>query len=299
MARKKKQVEVELYDENKQEVAYDFGEWKVPTSWDEVTLQMFADYLTMSAEKEKLYKEDVEKAKAEVRKDKKGMEKLEKVEKSEIAMPNENDDKYSMTDRDLLGIFTGKTKEEIEMLPVEFYDTIMAKLSFLVDPYNQDKPKRDIMYKGLHLCVNDMEKLKVKEWEDCETILRTNPYDYPSLLAILCREVTGEKTDHVTGFRWLVNEPYDSEFANEKFDGRRELFANMPMSVAMPIVSFFLYKGIVSTGVLENSIQTIKAQLEEGVESIFDSVRNGGLPRWRTLPLMMRLKKLKKSLKNI
>lgn len=299
MARKKKQVEVELYDEKKQEVAYDFGVWKVPTKWDDVTLQMFTDYLTMSAAKEKLYKEDVEKAKAESRKDKQGMEKLEKVDLSEVNMPNENDDKYSMTDRDLLSIFTGKTKEEIEMLPAEFYNIIMAKLSFLVEPYNSAEPKNDIHYKGLHLTVNDMESLKVKEWEDCETILRTNPYDYPSLLAILCREVTGEKTDHVTGFRWLVNEPYDSEFANVKFDARRELFANMPMTVAMPIVSFFLYKGIVSTGHLENSIQTIKAQLEDAVESIFVSVKNGDLPKWRTLPLMMRLKKLKKSLKNI
>lgn len=303
MARKKKtkEVEVELYDDKKHEVVYDFGEWKVPTSWDEVTLQMFSDYMTLAASKKELYDADVKAAKEAYAKtlDRKGVEKLESIDFSKAELPDENDVKYSLTDRELLSLFTGKTLEEIELLPVELYNAVMAKMAFLVTPMEEKKAKKDLYIDGIHLCVNDMEKLKVKEWEDCSTVMKNNPYDYPSLLAILCREVTGRKTDQLTGLTWLVNEDYDSEFANEKFDGRRELFSKLPVTEAMPIVNFFLLKGIESSGLLENSIQEIKVWLLDAVESLFDSIRSMGLRRVLYLRQTTNLKKLKKSIEAI
>lgn len=44
MARTKKQPKVEIYNEEKHDVAYDFGEVKCPVSWDEVTLDMYSKF---------------------------------------------------------------------------------------------------------------------------------------------------------------------------------------------------------------------------------------------------------------
>ena len=49
----------------------------------------------------------------------------------------------------------------------------------------------------MEFVINDKESLKVLEWDDCESILRNNIYDYPSLLAVLCRKVTGVKVQPI------------------------------------------------------------------------------------------------------
>ena len=57
MARKKK-ADTMLHNDKKMETVLDFGDIKVPTKWDEVTLQMLTDYLTLSHEKEEALKKD-------------------------------------------------------------------------------------------------------------------------------------------------------------------------------------------------------------------------------------------------
>lgn len=297
MARKAK-AKLEVFNEKKHDVAVDLGVWNVPTKWEEVTLGMFSQYLTEAAEKEKLYQQDLNRAKAEIQKGKSAMEKLEKIEDSATGI-DENDPKYNMNDRDLLRIFAGKTDEEIQVLPVEAYNALMAKLSFLLDNVPEYKPMNHLHYNGVHLCVNDMETLKVGEYNDAEKVLRNNQYDYPSLLAILCREVTGVKTDHVTGFTYYVNEEYTEEFANKVFDKRRELFDTMPITVAMPIVTFFFMKSLVSSNRLENSITTIAQELRDTVQNMLDSVKSMGFKRLFMMPQTIRLKKYLKSIDSI
>ena len=281
MGRKPK-VKTEKFDEKKMETAYDFGSITVPTKWDEVTLQMLSDYLALSKEKE----DALEKDKAQAERDK-------------TDMPNEKDEKYNITDKDLLKCFTDFDMEKYDVLPVELYNSIMSNFSFVLEDMPQWKPSNHLSYNGMEFVVNTMEALKVKEYEDAEMILRNNIYDYPSLLAVLCRKVTGTKTDNVTGLSWEVNEVYDYEFANKIFDARREMFAKMPITKVMPVISFFLLKGLECNNLSQNSITTLAHQLDEVVGNMLDSINSMGLRKWLYLPQMIKLKKYKKSINSI
>ena len=281
MGRKPK-VKTEKFNEKKMETAYDFGSITVPTKWDEVTLQMLSDYLALSKEKE----EALEKDKAQAERDK-------------TEMPNEKDEKYNITDKDLLKCFTDFDMEKYDVLPVELYNSIMSNFSFVLEDMPQWKPSNKISYNGMEFVVNDKESLKVLEWDDCESILRNNIYDYPSLLAVLCRKVTGTKTDNVTGLSWEVNEDYDYEFANKIFDARREMFAKMPITKVMPLIGFFLTKGLISTNLSQNSITMIGHQLLSLVENLEDSARHMVFKKPSMIVAMIKLRKLKKSIKCI
>ena len=281
MARKKK-ADTMLHNDKKMETVLDFGDIKVPTKWEEVTLQMLTDYLTLSHEKEEALKKD----------------KLE-AKKNKQEAPNEKDEKYTLTDKDILKIFTNFDISKYDILPVELYESIMSNFSFLIEDMPVMKPSKELYYNDIHFVINDMESLKVKEYDSADMVLRNNPYDYPSLLAILCRECKGKKTDHVTGITYLINEDYDTEFANHIFDARREMFANMPMTKVMPLISFFLLKGLESNNHFPNSIAKIARQLKEAVENMLDSINNTGLQKWWYLPQMIKLKKYKKSIDSI
>lgn len=281
MGRKPK-VKTEKFDEKKMETAYDFGSITVPTKWEEVTLQMLSDYLALSKEKE----EALEKDKAQAERDK-------------TEMPNEKDEKYNITDKDLLKCFTDFDMDKYDILPVELYNSIMSNFSFVLEDMPQWKPSNHLSYNGIEFTVNTMEALKVKEYEDAEMILRNNIYDYPSLLAVLCRKVTGTKTDNVTGLSWEVNEVYDSEFANKIFDARREMFAKMPITKVMPVINFFLLRGLECNNLSQNSLTTIGRQLDEVVGNMLDSINSMGLRKWLYLPQMIKLKKYKKSINSI
>ena len=281
MARKKK-ADTMLHNDKKMETVLDFGNIKVPTKWEEVTLQMLSDYLTLSHEKEEALKKD----------------KLE-AKKNKQEAPNEKDEKYTLTDKDILKIFTNFDISKYDILPVELYESIMSNFSFLIEDMPVTKPSNELYYNDIHFVINDMESLKVKEYEDADMVLRNNQYDYPSLLAILCRECKGKKTDHITGITYLINEDYDTEFANHIFDSRREMFAKMPMTKVMPLISFFLLKGLESNNHFPNYISTIAHQLKEAVESMQDSLSSIGLKKWWYLPQMIKLRKFKKSIDSI
>lgn len=278
MARKKK-ADTVLHNDKKMETVIDFGDIKVPTKWEEVTLQMLTDYLTLSHEKEEALKKDKFEAK-----------------KNNQEAPNEKDEKYNLTDKDILRIFTNFDISKYDILPVELYEAIMSNFSFLIEDMPQMKPSKELFFNNVHFVINDMEALKVKEYEDADMVMRNNQYDYPSLLAILCRECKGKKTDHITGQTYLINEDYDTEFANHIFDARREMFANMPITQTMPLISFFLLKGLESNSHFQNSIQTLALQLKEAVENMLDSISCMGLKKWLYLPQTIKLKKYKKSI---
>ena len=281
MGRKPK-VKTEKFNEKKMETAYDFGSITVPTKWDEVTLQMLSDYLALSKEKEDALEKD---------------KKLAERDKTE--MPNEKDEKYNITDKDLLKCFTNFDMDKYDVLPVELYNSIMSNFSFVLEDMPQWKPSNHLSYNGMEFVVNDKESLKVLEWDDCESILRNNIYDYPSLLAVLCRKVTGTKTDNVTGLSWEVNEVYDYEFANKIFDARREMFAKMPITKVMPVIGFFLTKGLISTSLSQNSLTMIGRQLLSLVENLEDSARHMVFKKPSMIVAMIKLRKLKKSIKCI
>lgn len=281
MARKKK-ADTMLHNDKKMETVIDFGDIKVPTKWEEVTLQMLSDYLTLSHEKEEALKKD----------------KLE-AKKNKQEAPNEKDEKYNITDKDILRIFTNFDISKYDILPVELYEAIMSNFAFLIEDMPVMKPSKELYYNDIHFVINDMEGLKLREFNEADMVLRNNQYDYPSLLAILCRECKGKKTDHVTGMTYLINEDYDTEFANHIFDARREMFANMPITQTMPLISFFLLKGLESNSHFPNSLKTLAHHLKEVVENMLDSINSMGSRKWLYLRPMIKLKKYKKSIDSI
>lgn len=280
MARKK--TKVDIHDDKKMETVYDFGDVKIVTKWDDVTLQMMCDLWKLKSDKEALLEEDKKKA---------------KQEKKEA--PDENLDKYNVTDKDLLGIFSTIDPEKIDILPVEFYERLLGSLSFMVTPYETTKPAKQIVHDGKTFIVNDMETLKVKEYKDADTILINNKFDYPSLLAVLCRLKTGTHYDHVTGINWDVNEEYTDEFANKVFDARREMFAKMPIAKVMPLISFFLLKGAASSQVSQKSLTTLGRQLKELAENIENSAESMDLSKWSKIRVKRTMRKYKKQIDNI
>ena len=281
MARAKK-VKVNLFNDKKEEIGYDFGEVRIPDSWDEVTLEMMCDLWKIQNDKKEKLEEDRKKAKAD--------------KKDE---PDESLDMYNVTDKDILKVFSTIDPEKIDVLPVELYEQLMGHLSFMVTPYESKTPSKHITISGIEFVINDMETLKVKEYKDADTVLRNNPTDYPSLLAVLCRQKTGTKTDNATGLSWDVNEEYTEEFANKIFDARREMFAKLPIADAMPLVSFFLLKGISSSKVSQKSLTTLAQQLRELAENIENSVDSMDLSIWSKFRVKRTLRKYRKQIDDI
>ena len=278
MARRTK-AKVKEFNPKKEEEVYSFGEVKIATKWSDVTLEMMCNLWKLMEDKKKKLEEDTAKAR----------------EKKEV-MPDENSDEYNVTDKDLLTIFSDINPDIIDTLPVEFYEQLMGNLAFTVTPYPHKPPTKYLYKDDKVFLINDMESLKVKEYKDVDTILRNNHTDYPSLLAVLCRLRKGEKTDNATGLRWDINEEYTEEFANKVFDARREMFAKMPVEEAMPLVSFFLAKGLTSSKHFQKSLMIIEHQLNELVTSIESSLESMDLPIWSKMRAKRTLKKLKKQI---
>ena len=220
----------------------DLGSWHCPTSWDDVTLEMF-----------------------------------QKIEKY-----------YSSKDKDfdvreVLDIFTDHTRDEIDQLPINFTDKLLNELSFLKEQpkYGDASPKIEI--DGEEYCINVMEKLKTGEYVAIDTILKSDPHDYISILAVLCRK---------------NGEIYDSKFEAEVFEDRQKLFAKQPIMKIMPLIAFFI-----NCYIVRKMHSLLYSEVEEGLnlmeQNIESSRANGDLSALSTRRLMKKLRKLRKSIKSI
>jgi hypothetical protein len=185
--------------------------------------------------------------------------------------------------REVLDIFTNHTRDEIDQLPINFTDKLLNELSFLKEQpkYGDASPKIEI--DGEEYCINVMEKLKTGEYVSIDTILKSDPHDYISILAVLCRK---------------NGEIYDSKFEAEVFEERQKLFAKQPITKIMPLISFFL-----SLYIVRMTHSQLYSEGEEGLNLIqqnIDNSENLGVFKRRSLNSQMKkLRKLLKSNKNI
>lgn len=220
----------------------DLGSWHCPTSWDDVTLEMF-----------------------------------QKIEK----YYSDKDKNFDV--REVLDIFTDHTRDEIDQLPINFTDKLLNELSFLKEQpkYGDASPKIEI--DGEEYCINVMEKLKTGEYVAIDTILKSDPHDYISILAVLCRK---------------NGEIYDSKFEAEVFEDRQKLFAKQSIIKIMPLIAFFF-----NLYILRMTHSQLYSEVEEGLnlmeQNIESSRANGDLSALSTRRLMKKLRKLRKSLKSI
>ena len=185
--------------------------------------------------------------------------------------------------REVLDIFTDHTRDEIDQLPINFTDKLLNELSFLKEQpkYGDASPKIEI--DGEEYCINVMEKLKTGEYVAIDTILKSDPHDYISILAVLCRK---------------NGEIYDSKFEAEVFEDRQKLFAKQSIIKIMPLISFFL-----SLYILRMTHSQLYSEVEEGLNLIqqnIDNSENLGVFKRRSLNSQMKkLRKLLKSNKSI
>lgn len=216
----------------------DFGSWHCPTSWDDVTLEMFQNI-------EKYY--------------------------------SNKDEKFDV--RNVLDIFTDHTRDEIDQLPINFTDKLLNELSFLKEQpkYGDASPKIEI--DGEEYCINVMEKLKTGEYVAIDTILKSDPHDYISILAVLCRK---------------NGEIYDSKFEAEVFEDRQKLFAKQPIMNIMPLISFFI-----NCYIVRKTHSQLYSEVEEGLNLIQQNIDNSeNLGVFKRLYLNSQMKKLRKLLKS-
>lgn len=130
-------------------VEKDFGEWKVPKSWDELTLGKFQEL-------ERFYDGD------------------------------ENERKFDV--RDVLDLMTDRTKDEINELPIEFTDSLLRKMYWLHEQPQFGKPSNKITVDGETYTVHNENEMKFGEYVALDTALKGDKHNYAAMLAILCRK---------------------------------------------------------------------------------------------------------------
>ena len=226
-------------------VEKDFGEWKVPSSWDDLTLGKFQEL-------ERLY--DTE---------------------------DGNERKFDV--RDVLDLMTGRTKDEINELPIEFTDSLLRKMYWLHEQPDFGKPSNKIIIDGVQYTVHNENEMKFGEYVALDTALKGDKHNYAAMLAILCRK---------------EGEIFDAKFENEILPSRIEFWKNVSVMKVMPIVSFFLELSSMSL-----QVSQLSSQVQEGINHILKHIetskRNGVFSALYTKWQVRKLKKLQKSIKNI
>lgn len=129
-------------------VEKDFGEWKVPSSWDDLTLGKFQEL-------ERLY-------------------------------DGEEERKFDV--RDVLDLMTDRTKDEINELPIEFTDMLLRKMYWLHEQPDFGKPSNKITVDGVQYTVHNENEMKFGEYVALDTAMKGDKHNYAAMLAILCRK---------------------------------------------------------------------------------------------------------------
>lgn len=221
----------------------DLGKWSLPTRWDEVTLGQFADL-------ERLYKGEASK----------GVDAV-----------------------DLISIMSGRTKDEVMALPLDFMETMSIHLVFLETQPEINKPINSIEIDGDTYTINVKEKLKFGEYVDFDQLIKSDPCDYPSMLAILCRK---------------EGEAYDSDFIANEFQKRVDMFAKQPVTKILPLIAFFLELSTTYMG-LSSNYSMVKEALNQEAQNLENSVMHTLGKGLSMYLLRKKLKKLKRLIKCI
>lgn len=183
----------------------------------------------------------------------------------------------------VIDILTGKDKEYIKSLPMEFLDMVLDKLSFLTTEPQVPEPTNKITIDGETYTIHFENQLKVGEYIAADSILKNDRHNYAALLAILCRK---------------DGELYDSHFENEVIEDRIKFWEKQPVTKVLNLITFFLQ--------LANLLYLptlLSSQVEEAIsltqQNIDNLRKNGEISKRSMKSAMKKLTKLEKSIKNI
>ena len=185
--------------------------------------------------------------------------------------------------RKVLHILTNHSEDEINMLPIDFLEKIMASLSFLQEPIKEEEPRNWVEIDGERYTVHTEQQLKTGEYIASDTALKGDKHNYAGILAILCRK---------------EGELYDSKFENEVLESRIKMFEQQPITKILCIIGFFLQLYITSmTPTLLSS--KVREAIDLTRKDIETSVKNGEVSKRSMKSAMKKLKKLEKSINSI
>ena len=164
--------------------------------------------------------------------------------------------------------------------PTQVFDTIFDIVRFVFDEYNGEALNR-IEIEGNIYSIAFTEELTLAEWVDIESVFASESESRLSdILSILCRP---------------IGEHYDSK----KSESRKELFCNLTMDKALPLLAFFLQQRERFQNV-SNLYSEVKQQVDQYLLLTRSFVENGDgiklLPIWQRIKFRFLMRYLKKQL---
>lgn len=186
---------------------------------------------------------------------------------------------------DTLEAFSDIPRDVIDQMPTPLFEKVFAHLKWLTEDVTPE-PSNIIEIDGQIYQINHMEKLKVKEYLDLNTVMENDKFNYVVLFAILCRK---------------PNEEYNQDFIADVLPERIEMFEKLPVIEGMKLIAFFLNLYLASATHSQSYLmaQELKEDLEEQVRSIKSSLKLTDYIIPSRVRQIMTLRKLEKSLKNI
>ena len=184
-----------------------------------------------------------------------------------------------------LEAFSDIPRSVINQMPTDLFESVVERLKWVTEQPDQT-PSASVEINGETYTINVMEKLKVKEYLDLNTVIENDKFNYSMIFSILCRK---------------PGEEYDEAFIADKLPYRLEMFEQMNCVEAMKLLAFFLTCWVELETRSRNSLvaQTIKADAQKLVESIRSSLTLGVCTTVLHLPLIIKLRKLERYLKKI
>ena len=170
-------------------------------------------------------------------------------------------------------------------MPTDLFESVIGRLKWITETPDQT-PSQSVEISGETYTINVMEKLKVKEYLDLNTVIENDKFNYSMIFAILCRK---------------QGEEYDEEFIADKLPDRLEMFEQMNCVDGMKLISFFLTCWTAYETRTKNSL-VVKAIKEDAIRLV-ESIKNSRKPGDYIIPSRVRqimtLRRLEKSLEKI
>lgn len=173
-------------------------------------------------------------------------------------------EKESFDVRRVLHVLCGKSEDEVNALPVEFAEAILAQLSWMSIEPDFGEPSNKVAIDGEVYEVNTLERMKTGEFVVVDQIMKADDKDFPSILAVLCRR---------------RGEEFDSRFEAEVYPDRVEMFRKAPVIPCMRVITFFfaLWQLSEMSSQLSSQVAQAASLIRENIEA---SPSLGRFTRW-------------------
>ena len=184
-----------------------------------------------------------------------------------------------------LETFSDIPRSVINQMPTDLFESVIERLKWITEQPDQT-PSQSVEISGETYTINVMEKLKVKEYLDINTVIENDKFNYSMIFAILCRK---------------QGEEYDEEFIADKLPERLEMFEQMNCVDGMKLIAFFLTCWVELETRSRNSlvVQAIKEDAQKLVKSIRSSLKPMDYITPSRVRQILTLRKLEKSIMKI